>query len=661
MALPSLTVEIAFATDPFTSSPTYVDVTSRVRADTPIIIKRGRQNELGRIEAGRASFALDNRDRALDPLNTASPYYPNVIARRRCRIRATYNSITYDLFVGFCRFANNWGVDDNICQVVALDALDMFARIPYAVEEVAYWDMNPTGLVTVYDTNTYTFRAPGQVRVVLDSVPDSGQSIQLRVRGDGWSGVSHDEVFNITSSNWTNVLTSSTYRNVTELQSTTDLFSGYFHRAMTLYWVPAQDQGFAGTHIQEILEYARWPLNMADLDGGSFTLSPWTPISNAVTFNDFGSWTSRETLSGAGTVLTALQRVAEIDNGLLYVNGSGWIVFRMRDHRVYSLAGDPVYFGSGTGEIAYRDPTFDDGDAYVFNHITLQSISDQVYSFIADSAEVAVYGPRQMSMTMAFVFSSSFHVVGGHLLSHRKNAVPRVTGITVDADTTNYATLLPLEISDIVTPRLRPPRSTAPIDRPSFVESTEWRITRSSWQVKIGLSPAELDSDLYNFISGADMAFPVTPYVNQVFYRTDLKLLCVYDGTRWLTVHEEIATLTPFSGYTADASVAPTVTLVGAVRSAGADNLYITTISVSGFVLTTNNGSNYWSFSVQNNGTNIWSSNTSAFTASSIGWLRTTVNAVYAVQIFRFRIDSKTGSPGTFNMQCSVAYRRVIT
>lgn len=33
-------------------------------------------------------------------------------------------------------------------------------------------------------------------------------------------------------------------------------------------------------------------------------------------------------------------------------------------------------------------------------------------------------------------------------------------------------------------------------------------------------------------------AFPSAPTTGSMFYRTDLNLLCYYDGTRWLTVHE---------------------------------------------------------------------------------------------------------------------------
>ena len=52
-----------------------VDVTSRVRS---VQVRRGRSTQLERFTAGNANLVLDNRDRALDPLNAASPYYGSI-------------------------------------------------------------------------------------------------------------------------------------------------------------------------------------------------------------------------------------------------------------------------------------------------------------------------------------------------------------------------------------------------------------------------------------------------------------------------------------------------------------------------------------------------------------------------------------------------------
>jgi len=82
----------AFAAD---SSLTWTDVSADVLLDpsqggAPITITRGRQGELGRVEAGRYTFTLNNAARAYDPTYTSSPYYPNIRPMTRCRIRARW-------------------------------------------------------------------------------------------------------------------------------------------------------------------------------------------------------------------------------------------------------------------------------------------------------------------------------------------------------------------------------------------------------------------------------------------------------------------------------------------------------------------------------------------------------------------------------------------
>src|SRR5436190_16878496 len=104
---PQVVVEIAFTATPFqaASGITWVDVSSFVRTSkdggAPIAIRRGRQSELGRVEAGTLSLMLDNRTRVFDPLNTSSAYYPNVIPMKRIRVSAIWSSTTYRLYTGY--------------------------------------------------------------------------------------------------------------------------------------------------------------------------------------------------------------------------------------------------------------------------------------------------------------------------------------------------------------------------------------------------------------------------------------------------------------------------------------------------------------------------------------------------------------------------------
>lgn len=76
----------------------FTDVSSDVQRVT---INRGRSRELDYYTAGTATIDFYNKTRKYDPLNTASPYYPNVIPRRYVRIKS--NSIPV-----FAGLINTW-------------------------------------------------------------------------------------------------------------------------------------------------------------------------------------------------------------------------------------------------------------------------------------------------------------------------------------------------------------------------------------------------------------------------------------------------------------------------------------------------------------------------------------------------------------------------
>lgn len=122
----NITFEVAFATDPG-DTPVWTDLSDRLVSFT---VNRGRQRELDRFAAGRARIILNNEDRALDPTYTSSPYSPNVIPMRRCRIRAAHDVTTYDVFNGYI---DSWEQEyrppqDAMCLIQATDAFKVLAN-----------------------------------------------------------------------------------------------------------------------------------------------------------------------------------------------------------------------------------------------------------------------------------------------------------------------------------------------------------------------------------------------------------------------------------------------------------------------------------------------------------------------------------------------------
>lgn len=81
---PTFLDEVAFVSNPFDTPQVYTSLTGRARSRS---FRRGRQTERTATDTGTSKVEFENSDRALDPANAASTYYPNVIPMRRNRCR----------------------------------------------------------------------------------------------------------------------------------------------------------------------------------------------------------------------------------------------------------------------------------------------------------------------------------------------------------------------------------------------------------------------------------------------------------------------------------------------------------------------------------------------------------------------------------------------
>lgn len=127
----SITVEIAFDSNPLDSSQTFTDVSDYLRSFTT---NRGRISNLDKFQTGTAIVELDNRDNRFSP-NQSTHYYDSSLGRtkiqplKRLRIRATHSSTTYDLFHGFVEsFPVNYAGQgyDSTVKIKVVDAFKLF-------------------------------------------------------------------------------------------------------------------------------------------------------------------------------------------------------------------------------------------------------------------------------------------------------------------------------------------------------------------------------------------------------------------------------------------------------------------------------------------------------------------------------------------------------
>lgn len=217
MALADLKVAVAFGVDPLAvpAPADWTEISAYMRGAS---IRRGRQHELARTEAGTATIRLRNTDRRFDATNTASPYAPNVIPMRRVRVQALHQGTTYDLFQGYIE---DWGLrwppraikdtGDAEAVVSCVDAfklLQLFELSAYSAEVLAdspvgYWKLDETSGTSAADSSGSAFNGTytggvtlnqaaalkgGQGAASFDGTDDRisgiGSPTALAIRGD---------------------------------------------------------------------------------------------------------------------------------------------------------------------------------------------------------------------------------------------------------------------------------------------------------------------------------------------------------------------------------------------------------------------------------------------------------------------------------------------
>jgi hypothetical protein len=370
MGRPSITVQIAFASNPL-ATPVWTDVTSYVRADRPISIRRGRQQALSRIEAGTCSLTLNNLDRRFDPTNNSSPYAPNVVPNRRMRIRATWNSVTYDLFTGFI---DEW---------------------PPA------WPLTNDSSVTI--------RA-------------------------------------------------------------TDAFKPFARKKVTL----SRGAEYSNWRIVAMLDAFGWP-------AGDRSIANGQSLIQAVSLDKT-------------PILQHLQDVATSENGQVFVDGSGRVVFQDRHWRLTNPAATTAQaiFGDSGTELPYTDlrPSYDESELY--NEILVTRVGGTTQSAV-DTASQDAYLPLTLERSgLLMTTDNEAFDAANWLLRRYKAPALRFKAMTVDGQANDaiWPHALGRTISDRITVRRRPPGGGLLIAQDCLIEAMEHQISSTRWNTSWQLSPA---------------------------------------------------------------------------------------------------------------------------------------------------------------------------
>lgn len=192
---------------------------------------------------------------------------------------------------------------------------------------------------------------------------------------------------------------------------------------------------------------------------------------------------------------------------------------------------------------------------------------------------------------------------------------------------------------------------------PTWTAPADWANGELVTDTKLNAQVRDNLQTLYQKGPQQGTAFPGSPAAQDRFFRTDLLLDCVYDGTRWLSQNEYLATMIPEAllPYTTSIYVAR-----GALR--GDISVYLTKFRAPTLVVAPNNGSNYWTVKVldASGAVTLAQISTAATTAGVWTAGNVTVNTVDADIMFNVTV-TKTGAPGALYAPVGLYYRLILT
>lgn len=311
--------------------------------------------------------------------------------------------------------------------------------------------------------------------------------------GDAWTGTSHASTSG-PQTTWTapydgNVRPMRRVRVSATWNGTTyRLFSGYAEAWVQQY--PDRAPNIAWCELRAVDGFK--VLALKKLNATYTDVRPGSRIGSVL---DTVGWPSsdRTLASGAADLaavilenvpaLEHLQSVAETENGRLFVDTSGAVVFKDR-RQPYSATTPNSTYGDGTGEWGYMNIELQYGDEQIWNEVrvTRAGGTEQVANSTASQAS---YLTRTLERSGLLMDSDNeAKDAADFLLSNYKDPAVRVLSLQVwplALGTGGFAEVLSREIGDRVRIKRRPPGGGAAISQDSFIEGIEHELTPDTW------------------------------------------------------------------------------------------------------------------------------------------------------------------------------------
>ena len=241
--------------------------------------------------------------------------------------------------------------------------------------------------------------------------------------------------------------------------------------------------GLTGAQIHRLLDLARWPRDLRDIDDGQFLMAAWD-IDNV--------------MAGA-----SVQELVDSELGLFFMSAAGVATFHDYAHRwtdARSLDAQAIFSDDqddiDAGAIPYLfggvDPSFDDGNTTNSWTVSTSDGSSVTVTDVVGARQSFAIGKTRSTRLSSIVDAETQALA---LLQHTARAGLRFDRLGLAMGSPRipdkeaaWATVLGLEISDRVTFRRTPSVGSALVVD-CFVEGIEVQAVPGSWAVSVTLSP----------------------------------------------------------------------------------------------------------------------------------------------------------------------------
>jgi hypothetical protein len=456
---------MAFPSPPLDVTPAWTNLSPRLRG---VSNKRGRSYEFDRMETGTLTGVLDNRDSALSPENTSSPYAP-LRSTRPTKLELVWAGVTYPAWQGIAEGypqAFPYFGKDALVESHASDffyALNRGGFVPGSTEltgALAVATANAEQFITVAST------ALPMPQVVPFTIHVSSSDV---VQKEGTEDI---EVLEI--------LTATTYRAKRGTAPNTHPVGA----AVTTDVVSFGEE-LSGTRIQNVLTNIGFSSVWWDLDAGTAVMA------------------ASEDLAGTNP-LEHINLIAEAEFGRFFVSKAGKFTFRDRGSVVTDHLTPVVTFvdlvtatGAGTEIPFVLEGVLEHSEDKLYNRVKI-TIPDGTVVDLKDQTSIDEHFERLFEKSWPYANVNYAEQAARRILASQSEQTLRIPTLAVKGaldPNKLWPLLLPLEIGDRCRFKYQPQGGGALFDKQVIIEGISHSATPEEHIVRFQLT--EVDPNQY--------------------------------------------------------------------------------------------------------------------------------------------------------------------